>query len=440
MKKAIALALALLLTVAMAACSTPTDSTPPASPADSASPAPADSTSPADGGESTAQGTTITYVTLGDTGMAQLEKAAADFEAETGIKVKLESWAYSDAYQKIITLCEAGTPPDAMYGFSSWTQQFKNLGYTVPLNDLISPELYSDFSQAAIDVCSVDGQLWVLPSYMSIRSILYNQTMLDAAGVTELPTTWDEFLQIAPSLVGNGKYAYSMVAGHPKNTLDCFLPILWAYDADVLSADGTANGFNNENGIAALQVYCDLAKYAVPDYGEADINFTQNNFTTQTAAAYIHNAQGLAALDDAGEDYSWAVIGPPLKGANGSQYSLGVMDVDLVFKTGNEAAAAQFLEFWHTADRMGEVVEQAGWVPNQQSFYTRPAFTDPENVMVAPFAAFEPMAKFKPAIANWEEVQKIMADYITMAVMGEMTAADAFAQAGPMVDELMQKQ
>lgn len=191
--------------------------------------------------------------------------------------------------------------------------------------------------------------------------------------------------------------------------------------------------------MAALQVYCDLAKFAVPDYGEADINFTQNNFTTQTASAYIHNAQGLAALADAGEDYSWAVIGPPLKGPGGSQYSLGIMDVDLVFKTGNEEAAGKWLEFWHTKDRMGDVIEQAGWVPNQKSFFERPAFTDPENVMVAPFAALEPMAKFKPTISSWEEVQKIMADYITKAVMGEMTPAEAFAEAGPMVDELLQK-
>lgn len=214
MRKTIALALSLLLAVALTACSPPSDPTPPASPAAST---PSSQSQAAPSGDSApAQGTTITYVTLGDTGMNQLKKAAEEFEAQTGIKVKLESWAYSDAYQKIITLCEAGTPPDAMYGFSGWTQQFKDLGYTVPLDGLISQQLIDDFSAAALDVCTVDGQLWVLPSYMSIRSILYNKNHLDAAGITELPTTWQEFLEIAPKLVGGGKYAYSMVAGHPK--------------------------------------------------------------------------------------------------------------------------------------------------------------------------------------------------------------------------------
>lgn len=384
----------------------------------------------------------ITYVTLGDTGMEHLKDAAIKFKEETGIEVKLESWAYSDAYQKILTLAEGGNMPDAMYGFSSWTQQFKEAGYTVAIDKLISSELYNDFSEAARDVCSVNGELWAMPSYMSIRGMLFNKNRLEEAGIQQIPDTWEGFLKDAEKLTdpSTGKYAYAMVAGHPKNTLDCFLPILWAYDADVLNADGTANGFNNENGIAALQMYVDLAKYAVPDYGQADINSTQNNFTTQIAASYFHNAQGLAALKDAGEDYSWAVITEPLAGPSGSRYALGVMDVDLVFNTGNQELAAKWLEFWHQPEYQGKVVEQSGWVPNQKSYFeSMPIFTDESNVMIAPFAKMEPIAKFKPSIICWEEVQKVMADAITKAVMGELSAEEAINLAGEQVDSLLMK-
>lgn len=384
----------------------------------------------------------ITYVTLGDTGMEHLKNAAIKFKEETGIEVKLESWAYSDAYQKILTLAEGGNMPDAMYGFSSWTQQFKEAGYTVAIDKLISSELYNDFSEAARDVCSVNGELWAMPSYMSIRGMLFNKNRLEEAGIQQIPDTWEGFLKDAEKLTdpSTGKYAYAMVAGHPKNTLDCFLPILWAYDADVLNADGTANGFNNENGIAALQMYVDLAKYAVPDYGQADINSTQNNFTTQIAASYFHNAQGLAALKDAGEDYSWAVITEPLAGPSGSRYALGVMDVDLVFNTGNQELAAKWLEFWHQPEYQGKVVEQSGWVPNQKSYFeSMPIFTDESNVMIAPFAKMEPIAKFKPSIICWEEVQKVMADAITKAVMGELSAEEAINLAGEQVDSLLMK-
>lgn len=376
-------------------------------------------------------GTTITYVTLGDTGMARLQEAAADFEKETGIKVQFESWSYSDAYSKILTLAEGGNMPDAMYGFSSWTQQFKEAGYTVALDGLISQDLYNDFSQAARDVCSVDGEMWAMPSYMSVRSLLINQKALDAINAP-VPTTWEELLAIAPALCDSDvtSYAYTLVAGHAKNTIDCFLPILWAYGSDVLSADQKTVAFNSPEGVAALQMYVDLAKYSVPDYGEATINETQSNFTTQTAAAYIHNGQGLAALRDAGEDYSWATITDPLKGPGGEAYSYGVMDVDLVFKTGNEEAAAKWLEFWHQTKYQGEVFNDSGFVPNQASYYAEnPIFTDPENELVAPFGAMESIAKFKPSITCWEEIQKIMADYITKAVFGQMSAADAFAAA-----------
>ena len=60
--------------------------------------------------------------------------------------------------------------------------------------------------------------------------------------------------------------------------------------------------------------------------------------------------------------------------------------------------------------------------------------------MVAPFAKMEPMAKFKPSITCWEEVQKAMADAITKAVMGEISAKEAMELAGNQVDELLKKQ
>ena len=434
MKKALALLLALMMALAVTACTKAA----PAETAATEQPAAA-STEAQPAEEAAVLPESITYVTLGSTGLDTLKEAAAQFEQETGVKVNIEDWAYTDAYQKILTLAEAGNMPDAMYGFASWTREFKEAGYIVCAEDYISKDLYNDFSEAARGVCSADGKMWTLPSYMSVRTVLFNKNMLDAAGVS-VPTTWEEFLTIAPKLYDptNGKYAYSLVAGQAKNTLDCFLPILWAYGADVMNADGTANGFNNDKGVAALQMYCDIAKYAVPDYGEASINETQSNFTNQVAAAYFHNAQGLRALADAGQDYSWATVAEPLAGPDGQKYALGVMDIDILFKTGNEAITAKFLELWHTADYQGLVIEQTGWVPNQQSYFAaRPAFSDASNVMVAPFCALEPIAKFKPSIVGWEEVQKVMADYITKAVMGEMSAADAFAAAGAEVDKLL---
>lgn len=425
MKKVLVFILAALMLLSIVGCA----STPP-EPTDSGTQAPAtdsgDAAKPQDGEQKS-----ITYVTLGDTGMELLLQAAADFEVQTGVKVNIESWAYSDAYSKILTLAEGNNMPDAMYGFSSWTVEFKEAGYIVPAQDYISETLFNDFSEAARNVCTVDDTLWTLPSYMSVRSVLINRKAFDEAGIAT-PTTWEELLAAAPALCEGTtcNYAYSLVAGHTKNTDDCFLPILWAYGADLLSEDQKTVAFNTPEGVAALQMYVDLAKYSVPDYGEATINETQTNYTSQNAAAYFHNGQGIAALKSAGEDYSWCEIIAPLAGPGGEAHALGVMDIDLIFKTGNEEITGQWLEFWHQSKYMGEVINQAGWVPNQASFSKEiAAFTDPENMLVAPFVEYEPMAKFKPSIICWSEFEKIWSDYITKAVFGQMTAAEALAAA-----------
>lgn len=429
MKKILSMTLVLLMVLGMVGCA-------PQAPAQQEQ---QPEVSAASGGD---EDKVITYVTLGDTGLDLLEQAAVEFEQMTGYKVQFESWSYSDAYSKILTLAEGGNMPDAMYGFSSWIVQFKEAGYTVCVDDLISEELYNDFSQAARDVCAVDGELWAMPSYMSVRSLLVNDPAFQEAGVA-IPTTWDELLAAAPALCEGStcEYAFSMIAGHPKNTLDVYLPLLWSYGAEILSPDGKTVAFNTPEGVASLQMYVDLAQYSVPDYGEATGNEMQNNFTSQTAAAYIHNGQGLAALKKAGEDYSWASIQPPLAGPGGEAYTLGVMDVDLIFNTGKQEIAAQFLELWHQAKYQGEVINAAGYVPNQKSYFEQiPAFTDPANALVEPFAVLEPTAKFKPSITCWEEIQKVMVDYITKAVFGQMTAEEAFAAAEVECNEILAAQ
>ena len=335
MKKVLVFILAALMLLSIVGCA----STPP-EPTDSGTQAPAtdsgDAAKPQDGEQKS-----ITYVTLGDTGMELLLQAAADFEAQTGVKVNIESWAYSDAYSKILTLAEGNNMPDAMYGFSSWTVEFKEAGYIVPAQDYISETLFNDFSEAARNVCTVDDTLWTLPSYMSVRSVLINRKAFDEAGIAT-PTTWEELLAAAPALCEGTtcNYAYSLVAGHTKNTDDCFLPILWAYGADLLSKDQKTVAFNTPEGVAALQMYVDLAKYSVPDYGEATINETQTNYTSQNAAAYFHNGQGIAALKSAGEDYSWCEIIAPLAGPGGEAHALGVMEVHLAAKGTDEVSAA----------------------------------------------------------------------------------------------------
>ena len=117
------------------------------------------------------------------------------------------------------------------------------------------------------------------------------------------------------------------------------------------------------------------------------------------------------------------------------------MDVDLVFDTGNQDITAKWLEFWHQAKYQGKVIDKAGFVPNQASYYKEmPIFTDEANVFVAPFAAMEPIAKFKPSITCWEEIQKIMADNVTKAVFGQLTAAEAFAAAEKDCNEVLAAQ
>lgn len=57
---------------------------------------------------------------------------------------------------------------------------------------VVSEETYNKMYEAFLAQSEVDGTVWAIPAPWSARAMYYNKDILDAAGVTEVPTTWDE--------------------------------------------------------------------------------------------------------------------------------------------------------------------------------------------------------------------------------------------------------
>src|ERR1043165_6781043 len=87
---------------------------------------------------------------------------AADFEAETGIHVDLQTLSWDDIRPKLVTALVAGTAPADVTEFDwSWTGQFSAAGWYMPLNDVIDKDTVADIGVAKI--FTVDGQLLGVP-------------------------------------------------------------------------------------------------------------------------------------------------------------------------------------------------------------------------------------------------------------------------------------
>ncbi|MCI9156572.1 MAG: extracellular solute-binding protein, partial [Lawsonibacter sp.] len=61
-----------------------------------------------------------------------------------------------------------------------------------PIQDFVSDETYAKFYPAFLEQSNIDGTIWAIPDLASARAMYYNKDILQAAGVTEVPTTWAE--------------------------------------------------------------------------------------------------------------------------------------------------------------------------------------------------------------------------------------------------------
>jgi multiple sugar transport system substrate-binding protein len=129
-----------------------------------------------------------------DTYMSQIIAQAKKDLPKVTIKTEVYP-TYDDQLNQLPTQFAAGTAPDIiLWDNSAPIAQYADGGAIKPMDDLIKGtavdlSLYPD---ALVKGWTIDGKLYSVPSYLQNSGWAYNQTVLSAAGVTELPQTIDQ--------------------------------------------------------------------------------------------------------------------------------------------------------------------------------------------------------------------------------------------------------
>ena len=132
------------------------------------------------------------------------------FEAENpGITVEQQTFPYDAFQQQVAAAVPAGEGPDIVNLFYGWLPAWADAGYLVPLPEATfdPATIESDFIPT-VQAARYEDAYWGLPTAVRNLALFYNQDMLEEAGITEPPATWDEFVSVARQLtVGeNGRY------------------------------------------------------------------------------------------------------------------------------------------------------------------------------------------------------------------------------------------
>lgn len=127
--------------------------------------------------------------------------------AASGLEVTINSYPDVAAYQT--ALQQSIREPEAPGMFTWWSgSQLETLVENGVIEDLT--DLWADYiipagvPEGVADAFTFDGKIYAAPYCALYTTVLYNKDCFEQAGITEIPTTFDEFLDACDKLVAAG--------------------------------------------------------------------------------------------------------------------------------------------------------------------------------------------------------------------------------------------
>ena len=200
-----------VFTLIAAACGDDDDDTTTSAPAETTTTAPAADTDDMDGDTDDMD---LGEVSVGhyygsDLGQQAIIDINATFEAGSAVVSPIEHEAFKD---QILIALAGGEPPDV---FSYWagarTESVYQNGHLQSIKSVFdNVDVWNNFPEALVNAGIHGGEPYLLPFGFHYVAFFYNPTVMADAGVTEMPTTWEELLEAADAITDSGAKAFAL--------------------------------------------------------------------------------------------------------------------------------------------------------------------------------------------------------------------------------------
>ena len=194
----------------------------------------------------------------GDDDLAQLWGPMGDrfSEAYPDVDVKIDLIPWSGRREKLYTAFAAGSPPDVFHADSDTVEAYGAKKVVLPLQDLVSAEVLSDYDPVNVKIGTYGGDLVILPVLQKCAGPAHNATMMEECGLdpVEGVATWDEILALGEAAKSKGYFADSIVTAG-SNGWQYWLLWLRSANGSVYGEDGNSVTLREQPAIDALNYW-----------------------------------------------------------------------------------------------------------------------------------------------------------------------------------------
>ncbi len=175
-------------------------------------------------------------------------KIVADFnKVYPDVKVTPDFSDYSKLNEKLTASIAGAIIPDVIMSGIGWVEPFADKGIYAEFDSSVTEDL--DYVPEILGPCTYQDKLYALPILLDTRGMIGNRKLWDAVGVSEAPTSFEDFRSLAAELTSGSQYGV-LISGSPRQV---FATMLGAAGGAMFSEDGSTPQFTSPESVRALE-------------------------------------------------------------------------------------------------------------------------------------------------------------------------------------------
>ncbi len=254
-----------------------------------------------------------------------------EFIPQSGIKVNAEVIAQDALLNAVL----AGRGPNVV--LSVGADQPVNYALRHASEDLTQfegwEEVFSHYSESSYEQYRLDGHIYGLPETQTFNVMFYRKDVLDELEL-EVPNTWDELIELLPTIQGNNLTVGIPTAAGASNAgaastqtmsnipdLSMYFSLLYQYGGDMYNEAGTHTTVDTEAGVAAFDDYVTYFNdYGLPVIYDAVSRFRSGEMPIVIGPYSMYNTLMVSAPEIRGLWDFTLIPGTVYTDENGEEY------------------------------------------------------------------------------------------------------------------------
>jgi multiple sugar transport system substrate-binding protein len=361
------------------------------------------------------------------------------YAEETGTAVEYQQISYRDYLQTVLTSRIGGQAPDIYNIYSIWAAQMVDNGVLDPAPDELASYVRDTYVEGTVEAATIDGTLWGVPTEVSVYMLVSNMALLEEAGYSEPPATFEELKEIAAAITTRNDQDRIETAGFAfaesssgAGVVHPFYAMLYSQGADVYAEDYSEANLESDAAREVAAMQQSLVAEGITDRSVDGYDFPAGGIGMIVMANWLESA----IREGFGDDFDQVRVSPIPMGEDWRtlQYAF-FMGVD---STSDRKEAAWDLVRWvnspesvaeaGAASCVGEMMDGLGALTantadqaalGEMDDFTRPFWQ----------ALEEDRAISQPNVLQAAEIEGMIAQTLDTVIAGD-------AEPGPAMEEL----